>query len=381
MRYSIRQSVLAVTLAACSAPALARQTDVLVVNGTSVGIGAGLPEVIRTPFMAAEPGDDTIVRQVFRAYPAGFQGGVRVASGDVNGDGVADVITGTGAGAQSHVKVFDGRTGQATASFFPYGTGFTGGVSVAAGDVDGDGFADIITGAGPGSAGGHVKVFNGNSGAEMASFFTFPAGFSGGVHVAAGDVNGDGRADIVVGAGSGSGGGHVKVFNGNGLGEFRSFFAYPGTSVSGVHVAAGDINGDSLADIVVGPIQGVAPHVKVFDGASGDLIRSMFVFDTAFRGGVRVATSDIDSDGRDDILVAPGPGFGDTMPNVRGLSGVNNNPMYEEFVRDPNSAGLWIAGGQTAVRKPRCFGDANGDRQVNFADITATLSAFGRPCP
>jgi hypothetical protein len=67
----------------------------------------------------------------FFAYNANFLGGVRVAAGDVDGDGRADIITGAGAGAQGHVKVFNGQTGAEIRSFFAYGPNFTGGVYVA----------------------------------------------------------------------------------------------------------------------------------------------------------------------------------------------------------------------------------------------------------
>src|SRR5262249_33544342 len=133
--------------------------------------------------------------------------------GGFTGDGVPDIITGAGPGAPGgHVKVFDGVTGAEIRSFFAYGAGFAGGGSVPAGDANGDGLADIITGAGPGAPGGHVKVFDGKTGQEVRSFFAFP-GFTGGVSVAAGDVTGDGKADLVVGAGPGAPGGHVKVFD------------------------------------------------------------------------------------------------------------------------------------------------------------------------
>src|SRR6185436_11554509 len=98
--------------------------------------------------------EDTPTRS-FLAYPAQMSAGVRVATGDVNGDGFLDIVTGPGAGAQPHVKVFSGSSGAEIRSFFAYTPGFFGGVFVAAGDVDGDGLADIITGADAGTAGGH----------------------------------------------------------------------------------------------------------------------------------------------------------------------------------------------------------------------------------
>src|SRR5438477_54410 len=85
---------------------------------------------------------------------------VRGASADVDADGFADIVVGAGAGGGPHVQVVSGATGAGLASFFAYSTAFTGGVQVAAGDIDGDGKADIITGAGAGG-GPHVQVFSG----------------------------------------------------------------------------------------------------------------------------------------------------------------------------------------------------------------------------
>ena len=127
----------------------------------------------------------------FFAFQSSFTGGVRVAAGDVNGDGFADIITGAGAGGAPHVKVFTadpaGGGLQATKSFFAYPSAFTGGVRVAAGDVEGDGNADIIVA--PGAGGGPlVKVFNGITGNTMQSFFAYQSSFTGGVFVAYGQV-------------------------------------------------------------------------------------------------------------------------------------------------------------------------------------------------
>src|SRR5262245_38504885 len=125
-------------------------------------------------------------------------------------------------GGESMVRVVNPDGSEST--FFPYGSSFTGSVRAAMGDINGDGIVDIVIGAGPGG-GPHVKVFSGADLAGLASFFAYEPTFGGGVFVAAGDVNGDGRADVITGAGAG-GGPHVKVFSGADLSELASFFAY-----------------------------------------------------------------------------------------------------------------------------------------------------------
>lgn len=245
----------------------------------------------------------------FSAYDSQFDGGVYVAAGDLNGDHFADIITGAGAGGGPHVKVFDGRTGALLREFFAYDASFSGGVRVAAGDVDGDGKADIITSAGPGG-GPHVKVFSGATGAEIRSFFAYDSGFHGGVYVAAGKVNQDGFADIITGAGAG-GGPHVRAFSGANLQEIGGFFAYDGYS-GGVTVGAADVNGDGRADIITGTAGGGGPHVKAF-AIDGQVLQSFFAYDSAFAGGVSVAGGRINSDLKAEIVTGAGPGGGSSV--------------------------------------------------------------------
>src|SRR5438067_392233 len=193
-----------------------------------------------------------------RLAPATFSGGVSVAVFDVNGDGFADVVVGAGPGGGPHVKVFSGKDGSVLQSFMAYAPTFTGGVSVAAGDVNGDGKADVITGAGPGG-GPHVKVFDGATGNQIDSFMAYDPAFTGGVDVAAGPVERGTRADVVTGAGPG-GGPHVKVFNvGTGETLVQSFFAYDAAFQGGVNVAVSDLTGDGKAEIVTGAGAGGGP--------------------------------------------------------------------------------------------------------------------------
>jgi uncharacterized repeat protein (TIGR01451 family) len=266
--------------------------------------GDGIAEVITGAGPGGGPhvrvfnvtGGDVTELASFFAYDPAFAGGVTVATGDIDGDGTTEIIAGAGASGGPHVRVLSLGSGGLTelASFFAYDSAFGGGVTVATGDIDGDGAAEIITGAGAGG-GPHVRVLNftGGSLIERASFLAYEPNFSGGVFVAAGDIDGDGTTEIITGAGA-SGGPHVRVLSlGNGgLTELASFFAYDPAFTGGVTVAAGDIDGDGQAEILTGAGPGGGPHVRIFRFAEGGLAElfSFYAYDVQFGGGVFVAS-------------------------------------------------------------------------------------------
>jgi len=282
----------------------------------AVGTGPGAASQVKV-FQAS----NGALLATFAPYASNFLGGVRVAVGDVNGDGQADVVTAAGPGGGPHVRVFDGAAlvnGQVTEirGFFAYATSFAGGVNVAIGDVNGDGKGDIITGADAGG-GPHVEAFSGANGSVLRSFFAYVPAFTGGVTVGAGDVNGDGKADIITGAGPG-GGPHVEVFSGATGARLLSFFAFDPSFRGGVYVAGGDVNGDGTADIIAGPGAGGWSQVRVFDGRNTQLLAMFFAYDPGFNGGVRVAARDVDNDGLADVITGAGINGG---PNVRVFEG------------------------------------------------------------
>lgn len=298
----------------------------------------------------------------FFAYGGSYTGGVFVATGDVNCDGMADIVTGAGSGGGPHVKVFDGNTGFEIQSFFAYAPTFTGGVRVATGDVNGDGHADIITGSGPGS-GGHVKVFSGTNGAVLQSFFAFPA-YTGGIFVAATDQGVEKTPNLVVGSD-----GTVAVFSSTGA-PIQSFFAYTSAFTGGVRVASGDVNGDGVDDILTGVATGSPPHVKVFDGKTSALIHSFFAFGPGFAGGVSVAGGDINADGKADMF----GGTANTNGTLCIFNGANGSVLnaFTPF-GGAHSGGLDVGYGRNVVGNALSIRSANPSGNVPITVYTADL--------
>jgi len=251
----------------------------------------------------------------FFAYDPKFTGGVRIAVADITGDGISDVIAAAGPGGGPHVQVFDGVTGRSVRSFFAYDPKFTGGIWVAAADINNDGRADIITGAGEGG-GPHVQVFDGITGSVIRSFFAYDSALRGGVNVTAADTNADGIAEIITAAGVG-GGPDVRIFSGLTGGMMRSFLAFDATERTGFVVTAADLDGDRRAEIIVGSMTGDS-FVRVFEGSTGRVITRITPFPNGSAQGVRLGVVDFNGDKQPDILIAPGSGGRPTVQIFNG---------------------------------------------------------------
>jgi hypothetical protein len=237
-----------------------------------------------------------------------------------------DPINAVGAAMGGRVDVFDTITHELKFTLTPF-PGYTGGVQVATGDINGDGFNDLIV-APSGGLAPTVKIFDGATGAPLNAFNVFSAGFHGGVNLAYADINGDGKKDLVVGAGPGMLP-QVRVLDGKTLlsatpaqiGPVINAFA--STFTGGVNVAAADLTNSGRAQVIVGEGAGGSPTVNIynFSGTSYTLLKSFNAFTASFRGGVYVAAADLTGSGTGrQLIVSAGAGF---LPMVNVYSSAN----------------------------------------------------------
>ncbi len=326
-------------------------------------------------------------------------------AGDVNGDGYADVIIGARGlgggllGDQSGAAyIFFGSPSGLASTYDQVVFGWTEsaqfGTSVAtAGDVNGDGYDDVIVGAPGYDALGNPANDNG----KVFAYYGSPTGISttedwsvtgglgsrlGNSVFTAGDVNGDGYADVIVGApnrldGSFQPVGEADVYLGGPSGLATSpVWTRVGVVSEGRYgfavATAGDVDGDGFADIVVGvPMQnGYQGRIEVYFGSSGGpsvdpCVRVSGVTDSGFGAAVCTA-GDLDGDGYSEIIV--GEYLGDfTNPSYPGNGAVWR---YTGGARLPSEAPGWIASDGTADtdngHAASTAGDVNGD---GYSDV------------
>lgn len=255
------------------------------------------------------------LKESFFAYPSYLRIGARVATADIDKDGGAEIVTGSGIGAQPHVVVYEKNGAKRGVDFRPFASSFRGGVDVAAGDVDGDGKDEVVMSQF--TQGHQVKVYRYNSGRQILAVFSPFGKITAGVTVTTGDVDGDGMKEVICGASVG-GGPHVRVYdikNGQAVLKSNSFFAFSKSSRTGVDVSAGDVNADGLDEIAISQLYNGEAWIKVYQyNSARTVLGSWRAFPARVESGANVEMMDVDGDGRAEVVVGPNTGGG---PQVR----------------------------------------------------------------
>jgi hypothetical protein len=245
----------------------------------------------------------------FFTYDSALETGINSIWIDMDGDGTRDLATVPDAGTSSHVRIFE-EDGSVIDGIFPFGKEFTGGIEMVAADVDGDGDEELAVTA-LGKRISTLKVYDLNDGELqlMDSIRPYDESYTGGMHIAAGDMNNDGDDEIVVGALSQKNA--IKVYRWKeSAGVLDHWFGkrpYAHTNAgNGFSLAMGDVNFDGNDDMVVGSYTGNSV-VRVFTYAVGKgklkRISTRRLFETSYIGGVDVYTSNVNSTDEEEVLV------------------------------------------------------------------------------
>lgn len=232
-----------------------------------------------------------ILRNSFFTYNAAYNGSDMVVY-------LSDIDTTVVAGS-TYVTTYKGTS--QIARFAPYGESYTSGVNIDVDRLDGSkkGYR-IVTGTQ--DHGAHVRIYSLRGQLVNTGCFPYGTAFGGGVNVAIGDVLTKHRGkEIVVGAGEG-GGPQVRVLDKNCKVVQSGFFAYDQSLRTGVVVAAGDVDNDGKDDIVTIPGAGGAPFVRTFSGKGKAIRPGFYAFSSTNHSGAQVAVSDIDGDGDNELV-------------------------------------------------------------------------------
>ena len=370
MRAKIALCAAAFAAAIAAGPAAAAELDEIpndagfIVAGSRQANGTGIVRV-----RADDDNNGTYERLAtsFNPYPGQPVGdGVRVASGDFDGDGNEELVV--SAGAPRPVLIYelnpDGTIGSLREVFHVFSAR---GVFVAAGDLNGDGRAELVTAAATGKPAAvriwsdtdlDLKVFDNMT----DSFNAFGATFAGGVRVAVGNVDNVGGAELV--AATGPQGRQVKIFTDSDFDRAvsdqplaDSFTMYTSSFKGGLFVAAGSIEGvgGNGAEVIVSPGASSGPPravvIRTDTDADGDVsdnaaAESFFAYGSTWRSGIRVAAADTDHSGFfAEVLTAPGASAGikhvkiydDQASDADFL--ISNNALDHSFASMPKSVG------------------------------------------
>lgn len=267
-------------------------------------IVAGLAPRTAPVFRIVDPTKKKATKEVV-AFNSKDRNGVNVTAGDITGDHQADIVVGTGAGTDPLVKLYT-NAGKEVASFNPYPTEKKTGVAVATGDVDGDGVDELLTV--PAKSSAQVRVWKYSAASkkfsQVAQLFAYDRASRQGFTLTAGDMNADGRAEIAVTARANARSIVIlRLDAANTLQVVKRFSPFPIQFVSGMTLAMGDVLGTGRASLVVTSGPGYYSHIKLFD-VNGKELNNFIPWSKTIRTGATLTVQDVNSDGRGEVVLS-----------------------------------------------------------------------------
>lgn len=297
-------------------------------------------------------------------------GPISIAAGNLTGDARAEIVAAAPTYAGPEVKIFNATTGTAETALYPYGGESVSSVAVALGDVNGDGKRDIVLSADT-PDGTEVKAVD-VDGVQLADFYVLDASIVPGASIAAGDLDGDGKAEIVLGGGpttapwppvANGPDQRVAVYEADGT-EVHRLDAYPGLFQGGVRVGLADLLGDSRPEMITAPGPGTSPEIEIWSQQwvngqdRGTRLGHFLAFDSAFHGGVSLATGAVDGGSRAEIVTSSGPG----RPAEVRVFDEAGNLLYHFAPFDSYDGGISVGAGDV---------DADGRAEIVVGTLTA----------
>jgi uncharacterized protein (DUF2141 family) len=308
-------------------------------------------------------------------------GAASVVYQDLNGDGKIDLVTANNDGS---VSVLLGNGDGKFRAAVVYGSGGSGATSVAIADVNRDGKLDVLVSnncepSGGNCANGSVGVLLGNGDGTFQPVVTYASGGFFASALAVGDLNGDGKPDVVVTNGFSTA--TVGVLLGNGDGTFQPVVLYDSGSQSAKSVAIADLNGDGKPDVVVTNCSfdngALCAHdkdsnsVAVLLGNGDGTLQSAVTYPTGGASPYAVKVEDVNGDGKLDLVVAnncSSPGPFNCAPGAVGILLGNGDGTFRLAVS-------YSSGGRNAVSI--AVADVNGDGNLDIAVSNQGNSTLG----
>ncbi len=232
-------------------------------------------------------GSGKVVRNGFFAYDNRFRGGTSIFVSTENGANLAV------AADKNQIKIYNGDI--LTTSFLPFGANYKNDINLVVDDLYNDGQKEIV--AGMANSGTEIRVFD-LGGKLLKSFTAFPANYKKGVSVAVGNVNGSGEKEIIAGLAKDRS--LVRIYSNTGKAVSNNFYAFGAGFKGGINLAAGDINGDGKDEIIVGAGTG-KPEIRLFNDKTKQL-KSFLGGNVRGKNGIKVTVADVDNNGMAEII-------------------------------------------------------------------------------